>query len=44
MKIKIDGEYKEISFWSFLKAWVLSWLFMVGLFLLILFIIGVIVS
>jgi len=44
MKIKIDGEYKNISFLSFFKGWILSWAIMNILIILFYFIIGVITT
>jgi len=32
MKLKIDGEYKNVGFWSFMKCSLLVQLAMIGLF------------
>lgn len=44
MKIKIDGKECNMSFWSFLKGYVLSWLFLMGCMFVIAFLIGVFVA
>jgi hypothetical protein len=44
MKLKIDGEYKDVDFWSFFKVNFLVELFLTGCIYAILFIIGVIVT
>jgi len=44
MKFKIDGKYCEVSFWSFLKGYFLSWMFVVLSLTLIFFLIGVFVA
>jgi len=42
MKLLVDGKYKEVGFWSFMKCTVLVQLAMAGLFYGALFAIGII--
>ena len=43
MKITIDGKVCNVSFWSFYKGYLLSWLFSVVMIFFVLWIIGVFV-
>lgn len=41
MKVVIDNEVKDMSFWSFFKGYFLSWLLLTGLTYVFFFIVGI---
>jgi hypothetical protein len=44
MKLKINGKYEKVAFWSFFKGFFLSYLMLLAFVLLGMFILGVIVT
>lgn len=44
MELKVNGEYQDVDFWSFMKCHVIAQISILGVYLLILFLIGVFIA
>jgi len=44
MKLKIDGEYADVDFWSFTKCYILSNLAVLGIVYGVMFLLGLIIG